>query len=188
MMLEDITVYFQRDPAASSKLEAFLFSPGLHAVWIHRLAHRLWQSRLKLLARILSHWSRGFTGVEIHPGAKIGRRLFIDHGMGVVIGETSVLGDDISLYQGVTLGGKSWEKGSKRHPTVGDRVLIGCNAVLLGNITIGADSKIGSGAVVTQDIEANSTVVGEAARVIRKNDRPSSEPLLDQQFVSDYQI
>ena len=113
MMLEDITVYFQRDPAASSKLEAFLFSPGLHAVWIHRLAHRLWQLRLKLLARILSHWSRGFTGVEIHPGAKIGRRLFIDHGMGVVIGETSVLGDDISLYQGVTLGGKSWEKGSK---------------------------------------------------------------------------
>ena len=187
-IVTEITIFYERDPAAKSKLEAFLFSPGLHAIWLHRLAHLLWEADFQILARFIGHWSRGLTGVEIHPGAQIGQRLFIDHGMGVVIGETAIIGDDVSLYQGVTLGGKSWEKGSKRHPTVDNGVLIGSNATILGNIHIGEQCKIGSGAVVTQSIPPKSTVVGEAARIIDKNNHDAPHPLRSHQFESDYQI
>ena len=156
---EDIQTIFERDPAARSTFESLLTCPGLHAILFHRINHWLWTHKLHLLARIGAHVARFLTGVEIHPGAKIGRRFFIDHGMGVVIGETSEIADDCSIYQGVTLGGTSREKG-KRHPTLEQGVIIGAGAKVLGPITIGSGSKVGSNAVVVKDVPADATVVG----------------------------
>ena len=179
MVLEDIDAAIARDPAAQSRLETFLASPGLHAVWGHRLAHRLWREpAYRLPARLLSQLVRARTGVEIHPGATIGRRLFIDHGMGVVIGETAIVGDDVMLYHQVTLGGRSLAK-VKRHPTVGDRVTIGAGARVLGDITIGDDAQIGANSVVTRDIAAGSVAVGIPAQIRRPIPGLSPEELLD---------
>lgn len=162
---EDITSVFERDPAARSTWEVITCYPGFHALLIHRLAHGLWRAGMRWLGRLVSHLSRFLTGIEIHPGAQIGRRVFIDHGMGVVIGETAELGDDCTLYHGVTLGGTSWNKG-KRHPTLGRGVVIGAGAKLLGPILIGDGAKIGSNAVVVKDVPAGATAVGIPARII----------------------
>jgi serine O-acetyltransferase len=164
---EDINTVFERDPAARSVLEVLLCYPGLHAIWLHRLAHWFWNRRLKLLARLISHFSRWLTGIEIHPGAKIGRRFFIDHGMGVVIGETTEIGDDVTLYHQVTLGGTSTKKG-KRHPTVGNNVVIGAGAKVLGPVKIGDNCKIGANSVVVKDVPPNSTVVGIPGKVVKR--------------------
>jgi len=161
---EDIAVIFERDPAARSTIEVLVCYPGLHAQWFYRLAHWLWLRRLRFLARFVSHLGRFFTGIEIHPGATIGRGFFIDHGMGVVIGETAEIGDHVTLYHGVTLGGVSWRK-EKRHPTVGDHVVVGAGAKVLGPITIGAHSRIGANSVVIKDVEPHSVVVGVPGRV-----------------------
>lgn len=160
---EDITVARHRDPAARSRFEVWLTYPGLHAIWAHRVAHRLWLSGLRLPARILSQLSRSLTGVEIHPGAVIGRRFFIDHGMGVVIGETAVIGDDVMMYHATTLGGSTSERG-KRHPTIGDRVVIGAGASILGDIEVGADSVVGAGAVVVNSAPPHSLLIGVPAK------------------------
>jgi len=165
VLKEDIEVVFDQDPAARSRLEVILTYAGLHAIWSHRLAHALFKRKLYFIARIISQISRFFTGIEIHPGAKIGRRLFIDHGMGIVIGETCEIGDNVTIYQGVTLGGTGKEKG-KRHPTVRDNALIATGAKVLGSITIGENSKIGGGSVVLKDVPPNSTVVGVPGRVV----------------------
>ena len=162
---EEISAVFQRDPAARSIWEVILCYPGFHALITYRLAHWFYQHRLFLLARIISQLARFFTGIEIHPGAKIGKGLFIDHGMGVVIGETTEIGDDVTIYQGVTLGGTGKEKG-KRHPTVGNNVIIATGAKVLGSITIGDNAKIGAGAVVIKPVPPNSTVVGVPGRVV----------------------
>ena len=162
---EDIDTVFARDPAAVSKVEVLLAYPGLHALWIYRLSHYLWQRRVPILPRLVSHIGRFLTGIEIHPGATIGRRFFIDHGMGVVIGETSEIGDDVTLYQGVTLGGTGKERG-KRHPTLGNNVMVGVGARVLGAITIGDNVKIGAGSVVLKDVPPNTTVVGVPGRVV----------------------
>ncbi len=159
---EDISEARRRDPAARSSLEVGLIYSGLHAVWAHRVANRLWRRNLRLPARALAQFARFLTGVEIHPGATIGRRFFIDHGMGVVIGETADVGDDVMIYHGVTLGGTSAEKG-KRHPTLGDRVVVGAGATILGPLVIGADSVVGAGAVVLQDAPERSLLVGVPA-------------------------
>jgi serine O-acetyltransferase len=164
---EDINTVFERDPAARSVLEVLLCYPGLHAIWLHRVAHWFWNRRLKLLARLISHFSRWLTGIEIHPGAKIGRRFFIDHGMGVVIGETTEIGDDVTLYHQVTLGGTSTKKG-KRHPTVGNNVVIGAGAKVLGPVKIGDNCKIGANSVVVKDVPPNSTVVGIPGKVVKR--------------------
>ena len=156
---EDVAAVLERDPAAKSRLEILLCYSGLHALWFYRVNHWLWNHDVRLLARWLSQVARWLTGIEIHPGAKIGRRLFIDHGMGVVIGETAVVGDDVTLYQGVTLGGTGKEHG-KRHPTIEDDVVIGGGAKVLGNITVGRNCRIGAGSVVLRDVPENSTVVG----------------------------
>jgi serine O-acetyltransferase len=163
---EQLKTIFDEDPAAKSVLEIFLCYPGFHAVLLHRLAHRLYVSGTPLLPRVISQISRFFTGIEIHPGATIGRRFFIDHGMGVVIGETSEIGDDVLIYQGVTLGGTGNEKG-KRHPTIGNHVVIGTGAKVLGSITIGNHVKIGAGSVVVHPVPDNSTVVGIPGRVVK---------------------
>jgi serine O-acetyltransferase len=163
----DLKSALQRDPAARSRFEIALLYPGLHAIWIHRISHWLWTHSAKLLARWLSQLTRGLTGIEIHPGATIGQRVFIDHGMGVVIGETAEVGDDVTLYHGVTLGGTSLNKG-KRHPTIGDRVTIGAGAKVLGNIVIGADSRIGANAVVVKSVPENSVVVGVPGQVVKR--------------------
>ena len=162
---EDIRTVLDRDPAARNWLEVLFCYPGLHAIWMHRIAHFLWKHKLYFPARLLSHINRFITNIEIHPGAKIGRRFFIDHGSGVVIGETTEIGDDVTIYQGVVLGGVSLEK-KKRHPTVGNKVVIGAGAIVLGPITIGAGAKIGSGSVVVKDIPAHVTVVGVPARPV----------------------
>ena len=162
---EDIHSVFDRDPAARTFWEVLTCYPGVHAMVSHRLAHWLWTHRLRWLARLVSHLGRFFTGIEIHPGACIGRRLFIDHGMGVVIGETAVIGDDVTLYHGVTLGGTSWNKG-RRHPTVENGVVIGAGAKVLGPITVGASAKVGSNAVVVKDVPRGATAVGNPARII----------------------
>jgi serine O-acetyltransferase len=164
-MREDIAVVFEQDPAARTKLEVILTYSGLHAIWAHQVAHFLYKRKFYFFARLISQASRFFTGIEIHPGAKIGRRLFIDHGMGVVIGETCEIGDNVTLYQGVTLGGTGKEKG-KRHPTIRDNVLIATGAKVLGSITIGENSKIGGGSVVLKEVPPNSTVVGIPGRVV----------------------
>lgn len=162
---EDVRAVFDRDPAARSVPEVMFNYPGLHAVWLHRIAHRLWRNGLRFWARLLSHLGRMLTGIEIHPGAVIGRRFVIDHGMGVVIGETTVIGDDVMLYQGVTLGGTSLEK-KKRHPTLEDGVVVGASATILGAVTIGRSARIGAGAIVVRDVPPEATVVGVAARVV----------------------
>jgi serine O-acetyltransferase len=163
---EQIDTVFRGDPAAKSTIEIFFCYPGFHAILLHRMAHKLHQAGLTLTARILSQMNRAMTGIEIHPGAKIGRRCFIDHGMGVVIGETAEVGDDVLMYQGVTLGGTGKERG-KRHPTVGNHVVIGTGAKILGNITIGNNAKVGAGSVVVRPVPDNSTVVGVPGRVTR---------------------
>src|SRR5574343_1257474 len=174
---EDIRSIFDRDPAARSTLEIVTCYPGVHAMLFHRIAHRLWAWHFYWLARFVSHISRFLTGIEIHPGATIGRRFFIDHGMGVVIGETAVIEDDVTLYHGVTLGGTSWNK-VRRHPTLASGVVIGVGAKVLGPITVGAGARVGSDAVVVKDVPAGATAVGNPARVIQ-SDKPES-PLSNQ--------
>ena len=165
ILKEDIDVIFEQDPAARNYLEVILTYSGLHAIWNHRIAHAFYKKKFYFIARCISQISRFFTGIEIHPGARIGRRFFIDHGMGVVIGETCEIGDDVSVFQGVTLGGTGKEKG-KRHPTIQDNVLIATGAKVLGSITIGENSKIGAGSVVLKEVPSNSTVVGIPGRVV----------------------
>jgi serine O-acetyltransferase len=162
---EDVRTVFNRDPAARSLLEVLICYPGLHALWCHRITHYLWHAGLTTVARYLSQVCRFWTGIEIHPAALIGSGLFIDHGMGVVIGETTVIGDDVTLYQGVTLGGTGKEKG-KRHPTLGNRVTVGSGAKILGNITIGDDAQIGAGSVVLKEVPCGATVVGIPGRIV----------------------
>ncbi len=173
---EDINSVFDRDPAARNFLEVLTNYPGLHALLIHRLSHWLWRRNLKWLARTLSTFSRWLTGVEIHPGATIGRRFFIDHGMGVVIGETAEVGDDVTLYQGVTLGGTSWNKG-KRHPTLEEGVIVGAGAKILGPFTVGAGAKVGSNAVVTKEVPAGATVVGIPGKIVKRAEPDAAESL-----------
>jgi serine O-acetyltransferase len=164
---EDVRCVFDRDPAARNAFEVLTTYPGVHAVLMHRLAHRLWGWRLRWLARFVSHLSRWLTGIEIHPGARIGRRFFIDHGMGVVIGETAEIGEDCTIYHGVTLGGTSRVKG-KRHPTLGHRVVVGAGAKILGPLKVGDDARVGSNAVVLKDVPSGATVVGIPGRIITK--------------------
>jgi len=165
---EDVGAVFESDPAARSYLEVLTCYPGLHAVWFHHLSHWLWRHGMRLLARFVSQVARFLTGIEIHPGAEIGRRLFIDHGMGTVIGETAIVGDDVTLYQGVTLGGTGKEKG-KRHPTLGNNISIGSGAKLLGNIVIGDNCRVGAGSVVLRNVPANSTIVGVPGHIVLRD-------------------
>lgn len=171
----DIKVIFERDPAARSVFEILLCYPGFHAVRFHHLSHWLWNRNARVLARFVSHVSRCLTGIEIHPGATIGEGFFIDHGMGVVIGETSEIGKNVTLYHGVTLGGTSWNKG-KRHPTIGDNVIVGAGAAILGPIRVGENSKIGSGSVVNKEVPPNSTVVGIPGRVVFREGNVYNDP------------
>jgi serine O-acetyltransferase len=183
---EDIAAVFERDPAARSYPEVLFCYPGLHALWAHRVSHWCWRHGMRFVARFHSQIIRFLTGIEIHPGAQIGHRLFIDHGMGVVVGETSIVGDDVTIYQNVTLGGTGKERG-KRHPTIGNRVLIGAGARLLGNITVGENCRIGAGSVVLRDVPSNSTVVGvpghmvlrDGKRVVISDPKEISDPLSD---------
>jgi serine O-acetyltransferase len=165
---EDIAAVFESDPAARSYIEVLFLYPGLHAVWMHHLSHWLWLHNFRFLARFNSQIARLFTGIEIHPGAEIGRRLFIDHGSGTVIGETAIVGDDVTLYQGVTLGGTGKEKG-KRHPTLGNNISIGSGAKLLGNITIGDNVRVGAGSVVLRSVPSNSTIVGVPGHIVLRD-------------------
>mgnify|MGYP000679760794 FL=1 len=164
-VIEDIDAALVRDPATNTRFEMFMTSPGLHAVWQHRVSHWIWKRKLRTLARVLSNLTRFWTGIEIHPGAQIGRRVFIDHGMGVVIGETAVIGNDVLMYHGVTLGGRTLES-VKRHPTVGNNVSIGAGATLIGNITIGDNAIIGANTTVTRDLAPGSRVVGSPMREV----------------------
>lgn len=168
---EDIQTVFAKDPAARNTLEVLFCYPGLHALWFHRLAHFLWQHKLRFVARLLSHINRFLTGIEIHPGAKIGRRFFVDHGAGVVIGETAEIGDNVLLYQGVALGGTTLKKG-KRHPTIGSNVVMGTGAVALGAITIGDGTKVGAGSVVVKSVPPGATVVGIPGRITEDHQKP----------------
>lgn len=181
---EDIQSVFERDPAARSTLEVLLCYPGLHAIWGHRIAHWLWEHNLRLLARLLSHFFRFLTGIEIHPGARIGPQLFIDHGMGVVIGETAEIGRRVTLYHGVTLGGTSLEK-KKRHPTLGDNVVVGAGAKILGAITVGENSRIGANAVVVKSVPPNSVVVGVPGQVVVRSKPRRDLPDLDHTTLPD---
>jgi serine O-acetyltransferase len=171
---EEITSIFERDPAARTTWEVLTCYPGFHAILIHRFAHWLWRHRVRWIGRLVSHFGRFFTGVEIHPGATIGRRVFIDHGMGVVVGETAEIGDDCTLYHGVTLGGTTWKRG-KRHPSLGRGVVIGAGAKLLGPIVVGDGAKIGSNAVVVKDVPPGATAVGIPARIILDEQDKSRE-------------
>jgi serine O-acetyltransferase len=185
-LLSDARSIAKRDPAAKSTLEVFLLYPGFHVLIYHRIAHWLYKKRVFFLARLISQFARFVTGIEIHPGAAIGRGLFIDHGMGIVVGETAVIGDNCTIYHGVTLGGTGKEKGKKRHPTIGNNVLIGAGAKLLGPITVGDNAMVGSGSVVLGDVPPNSTVAGIKARVVKQDGRklaPSIE--LDQINIPD---
>jgi serine O-acetyltransferase len=170
LVREDIQTVYAKDPAARSLFEVLTCYPGLHATWLHRIAHGLWKRNRRTLSRMVSHMSRFFTGVEIHPGARIGRRFFIDHGAGVVIGETSEIGDDVLMYQGAVLGGTSSER-TKRHPTIGNGTVIGAHAVVLGNIAVGEGVKVGSGSVVVEPVPAGATVVGVPGRITQINGR-----------------
>ena len=170
---EDLSIVFERDPAARSYLEILTTYPGVHAILFHRIAHRIWKIKLFWLGRLISHISRFLTGIEIHPGAVIGSRFFIDHGMGVVIGETSVIGDDCTIYHGVTLGGTSWKQG-KRHPTLENKVVVGAGAKILGPITICSGAKIGSNAVVIKDIPKNVVAVGIPARIVQDTENKAN--------------
>jgi len=171
---EDIQTVFAKDPAVRSVAEVIFCYPGLHALWLHRLAHFLWQHKLRFLARLLSHINRFLTNIEIHPGARIGRRFFIDHGAGVVIGETAEVGDDVLMYQGVVLGGTTLKKG-RRHPAVGNNVVIGTGAVALGAITIGDGARIGSGSVVVKSVPPGATVVGIPGRIVEDRQKPLTD-------------
>lgn len=171
---EDIESIYHRDPAANSTIEILLNYPGMHAIWLHRVSHKFWRSNWRLTARCLSTFSRWLTGVEIHPGATIGRRFFIDHGMGVVIGETAEIGDDCTLYHSVTLGGTTWQAG-KRHPTLGNNVVIGAGAKVLGPITMHDGARVGSNSVVVKDVAADHTVVGIPGRVVASPSEQSKE-------------
>ena|SRR5699024_1701133 len=175
-MKEDMDVVFEKDPAARTYFEVFLTYSGLHAIWNHRVAHFFYKKKLYFIARAISQFSRFLTGIEIHPAAKIGRRFFIDHGMGVVIGETCEIGDDVTVFQGVTLGGTGHEKG-KRHPTIKDHALIATGAKVLGSLTIGEYSKVGAGAVVLKDVPEHSTVVGIPGKVVRQHGKKVRETL-----------
>ncbi len=171
---QDIKAVFDRDPAARSALEVIFCYPGLHALWFHRAAHWFWKHEFFFIGRFVSHLGRFFTGIEIHPGATIGKGFFIDHGMGVVIGETAEIGENVTLYHGVTLGGVSWEK-VKRHPSIEDNVVIGSGAKVLGPFSVGKGSKIGSNSVVVKEVPANSTVVGIPGRVVLATEKPSEK-------------
>ena len=184
---EDIRSVFARDPAARTTWEVLTCYPGVHAVILHRLANRLWCAQLRWMGRFVSHVARFLTGIEIHPGATIGRRFFIDHGLGVVIGETAVVGDDVTLYHGVTLGGTSWNKG-RRHPTLEDGVVIGAGAKVLGPITVGARAKVGSNAVVVKDVPSGTTAVGNPARIIEPGQAQAREEKASQMGFSAYAI
>ncbi len=185
---EDMAVVFDRDPAARSRWEVLTCYPGLHAlVWHRTVTHPLWRGGFRWLARWLAHWGRWLTGIEIHPGATIGRRVFIDHGMGIVVGETAEIGDDSTLYHGVTLGGTSWNKG-KRHPTLGRGVVIGAGAKILGPILIGDNAKIGSNAVVVRDVAANATAVGIPARIVTEAEQDRRETQAERMGFSAYAI
>jgi len=183
---EEISTVLERDPAARSRLEVFLCYAGLHALWAHRITHWLWEHGFLLLARLLSQWARLLTGIEIHPGAILGKRFFIDHGMGVVIGETARVGDDVTIYQGVTLGGTGKRNG-KRHPTMRNNVVVGAGAQILGNITVGENSRVGAGSVVITDVPDTSTIVGvpghlifrEGKRVVITDPKEIRDPLSD---------
>ena len=175
---KDLYAVFERDPAASGKIEVFLTYPGFHAVLLHRVAHWLWKRDVPVLPRVISHFSRFLTGIEIHPGARIGSYFFIDHGMGVVIGETTVIGNNVTLFQGVTLGGTGKEKG-KRHPTLGNNIVVGVGAKVLGNIVIGDNVKIGANSVVLESVPADSTVVGVPGRIVKQGGRRLTETMLD---------
>lgn len=185
---EDIRSVFDRDPAARSFWEVLTCYPGIHALIMHRLAHWLWSRRLRWLGRFTAHLSRMLTGIEIHPGATIGRRFFIDHGAGVVIGETSVIGDDVTLYHGVTLGGTTWNKG-KRHPTLGDGVVIGAGAKVLGAITLGKNVRVGANSVVVKDVPADRTVVGIPAKIVLRTEEAGTDNIyginLDHHLIPD---
>jgi len=173
-MREDIISVFERDPAARSVLEVLCCYPGLHAVWMHRVSHWFWVRGFCFMGRLISHFARFLTGIEIHPGATIGRKFFIDHGMGVVIGETAEIGDNVTLYHGVTLGGVSLER-TKRHPTVEDNVVIGSGAKVLGPFTVGKGSRIGSNSVVIKEVPPNSTVVGVPGRMVMAAEKPTEK-------------
>ena len=177
-MRDDITSVFDRDPAARSVLEVLFCYPGLHAVWIYRVAHWFWIHEFYFLGRYISQVGRFLTGIEIHPGAKIGRRLFIDHGMGVVVGETAEIGDDVTLYHGVTLGGVTWDK-VKRHPTLQDHVVIGSGAKILGPFTVGTGAKIGSNSVVVKEVPPHATVVGIPGKVVMTGQQAETSGRLD---------
>ena len=180
---EDIASVFDRDPAARNTFEVLTNYPGLHAIWVHRISHQLWCKNWKWLARTLSTLARWFTGIEIHPGATVGRRFFIDHGMGVVIGGTAEIGDDVTLYQGVTLGGTSWKAG-KRHPTLEDNVVIGAGAKVLGPITLAKGAKVGSNSVVVKDVPENATAVGIPGRIVnaKKSETDNNREKVAQKF------
>ena len=167
---EFLDIYKKKDPASRSYLEILTCYPGLHAIFFYKVSNFFWKLNLKLIARMISHISRFLTGIEIHPAVKIGQNIFIDHGMGIVIGETTIIGDNVSIYQGVTLGGTKWEK-KKRHPTINDNVVIGAGAKVLGPISVGKNSRIGANSVVTKNVPSNTTVIGIPARVI---DNPAS--------------
>jgi serine O-acetyltransferase len=174
IMREDIQTIFEKDPAARNLLEVLTCYPGLHALWIHRIAHFFWRHHFNLLGRLISHMNRFITQIEIHPGAVIGRRFFIDHGAGVLIGETSEIGDDVLMYSGVVLGGTTLEK-RKRHPTIGNGVVIGSGAIALGPITIGDDARIGAGSVVVKSVPPGVTVVGVPGRIVIKTEKPAMD-------------
>ena len=184
----DIQCILERDPAARSKWDVVFSYPGFHAVVLHRLSHRLWLRGWTWLARWLSHWNRWLTGIEIHPGATIGQRVFIDHGMGVVIGETAEIGDDCTIYHGVTLGGTSLYKGTKRHPTLGRGVVVGAGAKVLGGFVVGDGAKVGSNAVVVKPVPAGATAVGNPARIIQAEDDAKREQAASQMGFSAYGV
>jgi len=183
-MWRDLRALRERDPAATNVVEILLCYPGLHAIWFHRVASGLWRLRIPVLPRLVSHFSRFITGIDIHPGARIGRGFFIDHGAAVVIGETAVIGDDVTLYQGVTLGGTGKERG-KRHPTIGDRVVVGAGAKVLGGIEVGDDVYIGANAVVLRDVPPNCTVVGVPGRITRRDTKRVPGVSLDHTHLPD---
>ena len=185
---EEIRCVLDRDPAARSAFEVLTCYPGMHALWMHRLAHACWRGGLRWLARFISHLSRWLTGIEIHPGAVIGRCVFIDHGMGIVIGETAEIGDGSTIYQGVTLGGTSLAKGAKRHPTLGRNVIVGAGAKVLGGFTIGDGARIGSNAVVIKEVPAGATAVGNPARILHKEVDAARESAANRMGFSAYGI
>ncbi len=176
---DDVRTVLERDPAPKSFSEALMFSPGLHAILIHRVSHKLYLKGEYKLARLLNYWGRVLTGADVHPGATIGKGFFIDHATGVVIGETTIIGDNVSVFQGVTLGGVSTSKEEKRHPTLMNNVIVGAHATVLGDIVIGENSKIGAGSVVVKDVPPNSTVVGIPGKVVRKNGEKPVQPRVE---------